>query len=850
MKSFPRFSVIAAIVATIALAGCKDDVYEPGKIRPIPPAENPFGEDFKAPDGFDWSMDVSIKLSVEVDDEFTGKYDYLIEVFTAHPLNNASIIPIAAGYANSDQKYTAEINLSKSVTRLYIRKTDPKQRSSIYEYTVPQNGGTLNCKLFYTAATTRATIGTSGWDIVNPKIKEYGEEQATDISDMTEKYEFVANDQLKDGSVYIIKKGETFNKNLTNYTSSQSAIVIVKGTWNITSQRPQNLNIYVADGGKITGTPQFGDGCTLEVQAGGSVHCTEFDAYPNVPIRNFGSIKVEYKAYFNTGSSLYNAKGATVEFDGLDMNTGTTLKNFGTMSAKDFEELNSGGVIYNAEGATFTLNDGIKLNSSQILNHGQMNIVETLKTNNDPDVIIANYKTGTFIANKLEGGCIFINDNYVEVNTFDVTNLTAALLYNNCTFIAKKEFKFAQATIDHGSITGPQDGNSWSSVAVESYNEGSLTLLNGSIIKATSFTCGTNLKIQADGNSPSMIQAEKIIYSNTTRLKGNLILDIDAEVNAGKQGEWDWIERPQYEKDPSVKTTTPSGTAEEAIETCSGIIYPGNEGSSTPETPEYPEEVGDAQGYTYAFEDQWPVYGDYDMNDIVLTIDEIKLSVKKEHGDEYVKEAKIKGRVKAVGASRTLGIGIQLIGLPSDVKTSQLKQNGETISFEKDNFHPTLIICEDAHRYMDNTQQDNTFINTEIGGKTDEYKNFDFAIKFAGQDAKPENFNINYLDVFIFTKKGAQVPWRREVHLAGYAPTKWGDQSFSGASNDDGEDHFTSHENLAWGIRIPHNEWSWPQELIMITEAYGSFKSWISSGGTSDADWWKNNNIDKDKLYQ
>lgn len=846
MKSVPRFSVIAAIVATIALAGCKDDVYEPGKIRPIPPAENPFGEDFKAPDGFDWSMDVSIKLSVEVDDEFTGKYDYLIEVFTAHPLNNTSIIPIAAGYANSDQKYTAEINLSKSVTRLYIRKTDPKQRSSIYEYTVPQNGGTLNCKLFYTAATTRATIGTSGWDIVNPKIKEYGEEQATDISDMTEKYEFVANDQLKDGSVYIIKKGETFNKNLTTNQHSRSVIVIVKGTWNITSQRPQHLTIYVADGGKITGTPHFDDGCTLEVQAGGAVHCTEFDAYPNVPIRNFGSIKVEDKAYFNSGSSLYNAKGATVVIDELDMNTGTTLKNFGTMSIEDFEELNSGGVIYNAEGATFTLDDGIKLNSSQILNHGQMNIAGTLETNSNLETIIANYGTGILIADEIEGGGIFINDNYIEAKEFDMKNHTDAPLYNNCTIIAKEEFKFTQVVIDHGSITGSRNGDSWSGVPVESYNEGSLTLLNGSIIKATTFTCGKSLNVNADGNSPSMIQAEKITYSNTTLLKGNLILDINAEVNAGsadKSGE------PQYEKDPSVKTTTPSGTAEEAIETCSGIIYPGNEGSSTPETPEYPEEVGDAQGYTYAFEDQWPIYGDYDMNDIVLTIDEIKLSVKKEHGDEYVKEAKIKGRVKAVGASRTLGIGIQLIGLPSDVKTSQLKQNGETISFEDENFHPTLIICEDAHRYMDNTQQDNTFINTEIGGKTDEYKNFDFAIKFAGQDAKPENFNINHLDVFIFSKKGAQVPYRREVHLAGNAPTRWGDQSFSGASNDDNSNRFTSHENLAWGIRIPYNEWSWPQELIIITDVYRDFEGWVSSGGASNADWWKNNNIDKDKLY-
>lgn len=847
MKSFNRFSVMTALVATIALASCKDDVYDPEKIRQIPPAENPFGEDFKAPDDFDWSMITSIKLNIEVKDEFNGQYDYLIEVFTTNPSYNATATPMAAGYARSDQKYTTEISLSKSITRVYIRKTDPKQRTAIYEYSVPENGGTLNCKLYYTTVGTRAasSVGTSGWEKVSSEIKEYGEEQATDISNMTGNYEFETgtSDQLKDGSIYIIKEGESFDKNLTNYNYSQSAIVIVKGTWNITST-PQHLNIYVADGGKITGTPHIGDGCTLEIQTGGSVDCKEFKTQTNVPVRNFGTFKVKEKADFNTGSDLYNAKNASVELEKLNLNTQVTVRNFGTFSAEDIENLNSDGVIYNAEGATFTLDDDIKVTSSQILNHGRMNIGGTLETNSDLKAIIANYGTGILTADEIEGGGIYINDNYMEANEFDMKNHTDAPLYNNCTLIAKEEFKFTQVVIDHGSITGPQNGDSWDSVPMEAYNEGSITLKNGSMVKATTFKCGSSLNIKAEGDTPSMIQAKKITYSWTTKLVGNLILDVDFEENAGTP-EKPW--EAQYQKDSTVKTTTPSGTAEEIIETCSGIIYPGNPGTSTPETPELPEEVGDAQGYTFAFEDQWPIYGDYDMNDIVLTIDEIKLTVKEK---EYVQEAKIKGRVKAIGASRTLGIGIQLLGLPANTSTTKLKQNGNAISFEDKNFHPTLIICEDAHRYMDNNQQDNTFINTEIGGKTDEEKNFDFAIGFAGQDVKPEDFNINKLDVFIFSKKGAYVPYRREVHLAGYAPTYWADQSFSGASNDNGDNHFISHGNLAWGIRIPSNEWVWPQELIIITNAYKDFEKWITSGGTSSTDWWNNNkSIDASKLY-
>ena len=53
--------------APLFLAACADkDVYNPDKVRPVAPVENPLGEDFVAPDGFDWSMITTVKLNVEV----------------------------------------------------------------------------------------------------------------------------------------------------------------------------------------------------------------------------------------------------------------------------------------------------------------------------------------------------------------------------------------------------------------------------------------------------------------------------------------------------------------------------------------------------------------------------------------------------------------------------------------------------------------------------------------------------------------------------------------------------------------------------------------------------------------
>ena len=164
MELFYRFSVVTAIVGTLALSSCTDDVYDPERGIRTEPKENPLGEDFTAPDGFNWSMINTVNLNVEINDEFDGLYKYLIEIFTANPISEVSAAPIAVGTANKNGNYSAEINVSKAITRLFIRQTDPRQRKEVYEYSIPENGGILECKLYHVSngTRTRAANKTAG----------------------------------------------------------------------------------------------------------------------------------------------------------------------------------------------------------------------------------------------------------------------------------------------------------------------------------------------------------------------------------------------------------------------------------------------------------------------------------------------------------------------------------------------------------------------------------------------------------------------------------------------------------------------------------------------------------------
>lgn len=803
------------MVSAMFLASCADDVYDPSKEPQTPPAENPFGEGFAAPDGFNWSMINSVKLNVEVKDEFNGQYQYLIEVFTGNPLTDKTLTPIAAGAAKQGQNYVAEINIPKALTILYIRQTDPKQRKEIYEFAVPENGGALNCKLYYTGTTTRAMTrasqdgGTSGWDnITDPGYTEQTYTLPPTSATIN------SSDQLQAGDVYVIRKNETLNKAISAAQPAEGkATVYVEGTWTIADdwKSIHGIDIIVLEGGKLIST---GNRLTLEnrtsitVQSGGEVECNALHGGDNTLIVNFGTITSEDYS-FNPGSVFYNKKDVIIR--GVASATNTWEKNF-------------------------------YLDSAILHNHGTITGEKArMGSNDNMEAQLLNYDLATIKLNEFIGGATIVNSGFIELNVCN--NSSTDALYNNCTFIIKKEFKFRNVVLDKGSITGGRTNPSdteWLPVPyVESQTDAKFTLIDGSMIKATNFKVlsgGVVFKAtNTTGNSSkSMIKAEnglEISEPTNVELLGNLV--IEGEIKGLSQYN-------QLKANESVNTGYDE--SQYTIETCGGIFNEGNEGED-PYTPEIPV-IDDATTYTYVFEDNWPKYGDFDLNDIVLTISNRSVQA---NASGNLKSAKLDIALKAVGASKVLGVGIRFFGLPENITPKKFTVKGVDASFEAGQSLPTLILFENAHGEF-SFSDERPFINTTQDASTNSADVPDYSIRFEFEESSnvpASAFNINNLDVFVITRAADQKNKRLEVHVAGYAPTDLANTKLFGQGNDkssaDEKRYYLSSENLAWGVVIP-TDFAWPLEYKNIKDVYTNFFGWVTSGGKENKDWYNSHN--------
>ena len=805
---------MATIISTLVFAGCADDVYDSEKGIHTKPKDNPLGEDFSAPDGFNWSMINSVNLNVEVKDEFNGKYQYLIEVFTGNPLNDNGITPIAVGVANKDKSYSTEINISKALTRLFIRQTDPNQRKEVYEYIIPENGGALNCKLYYVATETRAIAkavqspGTSGWD--NVKDPGYTEENYNVPSKSAIPTSWGTIDN---GEIFVVKSGETYAKALR--CDNGRATVYVLGTWDLDGATPQGLDIVVFNGGKII-APNNGfmvsDKSSLTVQTGGIVNCHYLSTAINVLIKNFGTIQA------NGIRSQYN--------DGQGFNTGT--------------------VLYNAAKAVVNVEENFHITDSEIFNHGTITVGGKIQTNDDKKCVIANYDKASITSDGLYGGATIVNNGFIEVNI--CKNSSEDALYNNCTFIVKKEFYFRNVMLNKGSITGGRNNptdKEWLPVPyVESQTDATFTLINGSMIKAIKFkVLSGNVKFQAkniQGNDDkSMIKVEEEInFTEPThvQLLGNLVIE-------------GTIKGPNKDNPFQVNQSVNTGFDESkyTIETCGGIFNEGNQGGETTD-PTFPIEIGDSDIYTFAFEDNWPVYGDFDMNDLVLVMSQKKLDINK---NGVVTRLRMTLDLRAVGATKKLGAGIRFVKLPQNIQLDKFTINGNSTSFETKQKAPTCILFTNAHNelwgseYTDSEKRINTLSDGPFKKDTKEY-NIIMEIP-ASANVKPEDLNINNLDVFIVTAPATKLGKRTEIHVAGFAPTDLGGTQYFKSGNDDSSieanKYYLSDENLAWAVIIPQ-EFAWPKEWKKITAVYDQFKLWITTGGQQNKTWYTSHNKD------
>ncbi len=522
--------------------------------------------------------------------------------------------------------------------------------------------------------------------------------------------------------------------------------------------------------------------------------------------------KIEAKNMQLTGtSSLEIMRGGKAKIDALQLSNENKVINLGELTLQRTYDENP-GLFYNGENAKFTITSYLNIGQSMIYNDGILNAQN----------LISNSKSK---------------------------------FTNNCQVNVEERFKQegGELTLNKGAI-----------IAETMYfNGNTITLSNGSMLKATqSITALSNITFIGSGETKSLLKSPKIILDSRIIYKGALVIEVDDHPK--EQGAW------LYQLLDGATMTTYNGS-NITIATCEGET---NTPTPAPNpTPSDPEDIiiDDDYTYTFAYEDQWPLYGDYDMNDLVVRISDMELKKKKETDYKYIKELKFECKVMAVGATKNISLALQLLNIsPLAIDEIEFDDDDDKLSplqlgidkFNQNNYleqgqnMAVIPLFYSAHQVLGGPNAINQ-INTIKKGRQAKPKKFEVKIKFKEHSVPSFTVKDNF-DLFIITD-GQVGQGRKEIHLKGYAPTNLALNVYYNNNNDrslDKQSYYTSEENLCWGFLIAQDEedddekdeelWRWPQEYITITTAYSLFKQWILTGENA-LSWYKK--YESDKVY-
>lgn len=676
-------------------------------------------------------------LTVEVNDEFNGQYDYQVWVYDVNPFYADDAKPLYGGVANGNKPYVRTMTLPQALETIYIMQIDPRKGKSVKTVLVDPSMKDLACDFKPASA-----VGTTTKSLLRSGEDNYNSGKAEPIS--AQKFFNMANDEgsitLYEGAYKLVGEGYeaktlTLVGSVTLYVEgalSVSALIGSSGATIVLDQKG-SLKILEADG------QSQGNGARLVVKSGakfGELDDSFKPAYKLVDydLENYGEVIL----------SGYRSKNHAVE-----------LINYGTIKATN--------INMTAE------NSG---NGGRIENHCKINVEAGLSL----------YNVGMFL-----GASTLLEARYMDA----------------------KEIECEMEKYSIFRITDTDDVSGQNLACFKSWN-----------------------KIECKGSDYALLDFTQINLSGgTLSLDGNL--ELLGDLWKGNELSKNLtLSGGSKQVDKNASIAIPAGD-------CTGN---GNQGpTDPPSNPDYPIEVPNGTYYTFAMEDNWPAFGDYDMNDLVLGI-----SSQLELG----RSGNVDGMVLvvdliAVGATKTLGAGIQFdklvatkfsgISVPASlfVNNNYFESAGD---IEPNPSAAVLPLFDDAHWILSGSQE-RTMLNTSNASKTFyPVRTIMYELTFAG-GVSQDDLDMSALNFFIVN--GGNTNNRSEVHLAGYRPTDRVKTETNGYIANDPN----NSDKTMWGFIIP-TEFKYAAENNSINDAYPEFSKWSISSGEQYKDWYEHPNMD------
>lgn len=836
----------------LLLASCSSGTNDVYKGPDVKAETNPLAS-LNPSTNFSWSTMDQSTVTIEVEDRFNSKYDYYVSLYTSNPTGDKTVKALYSGVARGNAPLVRTVDVPGSVDVLYVKVTDPQGYDVVYGYAAPEAGAHVT----YTCATGVAASGTTKANLTTKAATSYDFDIPThktfptfDWSIPSDAVTLPDADKYQTDATYTVPAGTTVTFTADRHfepTASGQVRIIVEGTLDLNGHGITMLSgaeLYVRSGGHVIGSSvTIQENSVFHVAEGAEVELSGVKSEgTNALFYNAGDAYISSYLDFNqTGASIYVAPtgqllGATKGTDDYTMDVRYIV---GQLYV-DADEKSSGQFLANS----IKNYDG----AAQI-------------------VVAANAKL--VATENIKFQCPIYNAGLLQTPTILGGYVPTSIIYNSCTLVVSEQIKeIAALYMKHATLCGgvniAEDGTlsyeylpnfhgTWNDLIV--LLDGSFVYLNHLSVKAGN-VIGANTQ---ENTQTSLLRcANKIDVKKKNGplyLRGNLVVET------------------KMVKGAAYLTGGASSallyTTALDLETCTGVVDTRDDDPDG-EIVQPDPYVGSVQAvYTVNFEDQWPVVGDYDVNDIVLHVENIETL----QTSSKVVKAIFKLNLMAVGAGNTLGAALQLDQVTnSDIASVTYSQKGKpgmmssdkgafdlnaaNVESGNDSDAAILPIFYDAHKVFLNqaiiTGSQRVPLNT--GGTRSNGHEMTITVHFAdGANVSPEDLMVSALNFFIFRVEDevAVNGDRVEVHLKGYKPSRKASKHYFGTGNDAsaGSNYYVSSNGFPWGIIVNDTEeattgdttsyttWLWPTESMLITKKYGRFAQWVNSNGQQDKDW-------------
>jgi LruC domain-containing protein len=240
-----------------------------------------------------------------------------------------------------------------------------------------------------------------------------------------------------------------------------------------------------------------------------------------------------------------------------------------------------------------------------------------------------------------------------------------------------------------------------------------------------------------------------------------------------------------------------------------------------------------------AFEDYWPVKGDYDLNDLVLNYRYTFIK----NAQNNVLEMTGEFLPLAAGAGYKNGFGVQLpvaAAKVASVTGQSLLSN--YIQFSANGVESgqtnAVIIPFDNHENLLKNADGSIQVNTDPAKAKVTPSKATVVVKFASPVSTAELGSAPFNPFLISDRRRAY-----EIHLPNKAPTDKAGKAIIGTYDDNGNigtgRYYLNKDNAPWALSF-NDAWSYPIEAKAISDTYLHFLDWAKSGGSSYTDWYIN----------